>query len=437
VSLRRKLFSYLLFIHVSFAVVVTYLLWDHRIWLLAVEAFSILSFLIGLRIFRELFQPLELVTSGVEFMKEGDFTTRLRKLGPPEMDALVSVYNQMVDHLRAERVRIQEQHYFLERILSVSPAAIITLDYDERISFVNRAGESLLQLSFTELKGKRVKDLDTPFASAMSEVTMGDAAIILLRGVRKVKCYKSHFIDQGHRRTFYMVEELTDELRRTEKAAYEKLIRMLSHEVNNSLGAANSLLHSCLHYKDQLRGEDRDDFESALTVAIARAEHLNSFMKSFADIVKLPLPRRQAADIRAILQDLVSLLDADLTKRRITIVWDVQGAVDAVLVDRHQMEQVLLNVLKNAMEAIGAGGVITIRLGKAGRNSFVTIEDTGCGMTDETRRHLFTPFFSTKENGRGVGLTLVQEILVQHKFEFSLDSIPGQPTRFTILFTRS
>ena len=436
-SLRRKLFLYLLFIHFSFAVVVTYLLWDRRIWLLAVEAFFIFSFLVVLKIFRALFQPLELVTSGVEFMKDGDFTTRLRELGQPEMDSLVRVYNQMVDHLRAERVRIQEQHYFLESILSVSPSAIITLDYDERISFVNGAGESLLQIPLTELKGKKVNELATPFANAISEVPMGGAAIVLLRGVRKVKCYKSHFLDQGHQRTFFMIEELTDELRKTEKAAYEKLIRMLSHEVNNSLGAANSLLHSCLHYKNQLHVEDRGDFENALNVAIARADHLNSFMKSFADIVRLPLPRRQHTDIRALLEGLVSLLDADLTNRRIRIVWDLQGSVDAVFIDSHQMEQVFLNIFKNAMEAIGADGTITIRLGKSGRNSVLTIEDTGCGMSEETRRHLFTPFFSTKENGRGVGLTLVQEILVQHKFEFSLESLPGQPTRFTILFTKS
>ena len=102
--------------------------------------------------------------------------------------------------------------------------------------------------------------------------------------------------------------------------------------------------------------------------------------------------------------------------------------------DKNQMEQVFVNIIKNAMEAIGENGAITIHLGKKGGRSFVIIEDTGSGLTSEIRANLFTPFFSTKENGQGIGLTLIQEILSQHRFEFSLDSQPGQSTQFTILF---
>ena len=433
-SLRRKFVLYLICLHAVFAAVVIYFLWDLRIWLLAVEVFFLVSFIVAMKIFRGLFQPLELITSGVEFMRDGDFTTRLRELGQPEMDRLIGVYNQMVDHLRSERVRIQEQHFFLEKILSVSPSAVITLDYDEKISFANHAAESILQLQTAELIGKKVGDLNIPFASIFGGLAMGESAVIPLHGIRKVRCQKSHFLDQGHPRTFYIIEELTEEIRKTEKAAYEKLIRMLSHEVNNSLGAANSLLHSCLHYKNQLRMEDRADFETALTVAIARTEHLNSFMRSFANIVKLPLPQRKFTDVKPLLQNLVSLLGAELAQREICLVWDVQREPEPVMLDAQQMEQVFLNLLKNAIEAINKDGTITIRLGKVGRKDFVSIEDTGHGVSEEAKRHLFTPFFSTKENGRGIGLTLVQESLTQHKFEFSLESEPGQPTRFTIVF---
>ena len=433
-SLRRKFVVYLLFIHLIFAAVVIYLLWDHRIWLLAVEAFFILSFIVAFRIFRALFHPLELMVSGAEFMRDGDFTTRLHELGQPEMDTLITVYNQMVDHLRAERVRIQEQHYFLEKILNVSPSAVLTLDYDEKISFTNPAAEALLQVSSPEIKGKRLSELNSPFADAMNALPMGQSTIVSLLGIRKVMCHKSHFIDQGHPRTFYLFDEMTDELRRTEKTAYEKLIRMLSHEINNSLGAANSLLHSCLHYKEQLQSEDRADFETALAVTIARTEHLSSFMKSFADVVKLPLPQRRLTDVRMLLRNLTVLLAADLTRKNIHIVWDVQTEPEPIFMDERQMEQVLLNIFKNAIEAITSDGTITIRLGKIHRRDFVTIEDTGSGFSEETSRQLFTPFFSTKENGQGIGLTLVQEILTQHKFEFSLESTSNQSTCFTIVF---
>ncbi len=434
-TLRRKFSLYLLAIHLAFAIVVTALLWDHRAWLLALEVFFILSFLAATKIFRGLFEPLELIASGVEFMKGGDFTTRIRELGQPEMDRLIGVYNLMIDNLLRERVRIQEQHFFLEKILRVTPTAIVTLDYDGKISFVNPGAELILQAASADLLGRKVASLHLPIGGTLDGLAVGESAVVTLRGVRKVKCHRSQFIDQGHPRTFYLIEELTEEFRRSEKAAYEKLIRMLSHEVNNSLGAANSLLHSCLHYKEQIREADRGDFETALTVAIARTEHLNAFMKSFADIVKLPLPHRQLTEVKPILEHLVALLGAELARRSIRVVWDIRSDLAPAVIDAHQMEQVFLNILKNAMEAVETGGTITVRLGRKDGKQSVTIEDSGPGISEETRKHLFTPFFSTKENGQGIGLTLVQEILAHHKFEFTLESPPGQPTQFTIFLT--
>jgi len=432
VSLRRKFVLYLVVLHFLFAGILTLLLWDDRIWLIAVELFLLLSSLLAVRIFRALFLPLELITSGAEFMRDGDFTTRLVRLDQPEIDRLIDVYNQMVDHLRAERIKTQEQHYFLEKILSASPAAVITLDYDGHISYANPSAESILRVPGSVLMGKTLHETGAPLALSLEEIASGKSTILPLRGMRKVRCYKSAFLDQGHPRTFFLLEELTDELRMTEKSAYEKLIRMLSHEVNNSLGAANSLLHSCLRYKSQLREEDREDFETALSIAISRTEHLNAFMKSFSDIVKLPLPNRKPADVEKLLRNLVTLLSAEFSGRDIRIAWDCREPLKPVMMDVHQMEQVFLNILKNAMEAIKNHGMITVRFEKAGTNNVVIIEDSGPGIGEEARRQLFTPFFSTKENGQGIGLTLIQEILAQHRFEFSLESKPGEPTRFAI-----
>ena len=431
-TLRSKFTAYLLFIHVSFAAVIVYLLWDHRIWLIAVEGFYVISFIIALKLFRGLFRPLELLAMGIEVMKEQDFSSRLRTLGHPEMDNLIGVYNQMVDHLRNERIRLQEQHYFLEKVLNATPAAIITLDYDGKISYVNPAAETLLNIRFDELKGKSHRKVNSPIFLPFDSLEAGGSAVIPFHGVRKIKCHKSTFIDQGFPRTFFLIEELTEELRKTEKAAYERLIRMLSHEVNNSIGAANSLLHSCLHYKDQLREEDREDFETAISVAISRTEHLNSFMKSFADIVKLPLPRKEETNVRELLEHVIAFFDAEFKRRNITIVREYQHDPGMILLDRNQIEQVLINVLKNAMEAIKMNGTISIRLDRAGARSIIMIEDTGSGIDTDARQHLFTPFYSTKENGQGIGLTLVQEILTHHKFEFSLESATGENTRFTI-----
>ena len=434
-TLRRKFALYLLAVHLVFAGTIVGLLWDDRIWLIGVELFLAVSFAAALRIFRGLFRPLELVTSGAELMRDGDFGTRLRPSGQPEMDLLIGVYNAMADRLRSERVRMQEQQHFLEEILAVSPSAIIILGFDGRIAFANPAAASLVGAAAAPLGGMPLAALPLPFAEELSALAPGSSAVMALRGTRKIRCHRSQFIDRGHPRTFFLLEELTEELRRTEKAAYEKLIRMMSHEVNNSLGAANSLLHSCLGYKAQLREADRDDFAQAIAVAIGRTEHLNAFMKSFADIVKLPLPRKRPAGLRQLLERLAALIAPECARRKIGVVWDVREDPGVVAMDEDQMEQVLLNVLKNGIEAVGEeGGTHTLRLGREERGAFMAIEDTGSGLTAETRRHLFTPFFSTKEHGQGIGLTLVQEILSHHKFEFSLENLEPRGARFMILF---
>jgi nitrogen fixation/metabolism regulation signal transduction histidine kinase len=432
--LRHKFILYLLLIHLAFAAVAIFLLWDDRLWLLAVEGFFALSFILALKLFRALFQPLDLVMTGVEFMKDKDLTSKFNEVGQPEMDKLITVYNKMIDHLREERTRLQEQHYFMDKILKISPSGIMTFDFDEKIAMLNPTAEKMLQSHAENLIGKTLVELHAPFAEALHRLNVGESQVIPLQGRRRVKCQKSHYLDRGFSRNFILMEELTEELRRSEKAAYEKLIRMMSHEVNNSIGAVNSLLHSFLNYKNQLRDDDRKDYETALQVAIARTDHLNAFMRSFADVVRLPLPKRQPCDVQELLENISLLMSAESQKRGIIWKWVIEEPLEPILMDKNQMEQVFVNIIKNAMEAIGTDGTITVRMGKKGRKEFVIIEDTGGGLTPETRANLFTPFFSTKENGQGIGLTMIQEILSQHRFEFSLDSQPGQTTQFAIYF---
>jgi nitrogen fixation/metabolism regulation signal transduction histidine kinase len=125
----------------------------------------------------------------------------------------------------------------------------------------------------------------------VADLNVGESKIIALHGSWRVKCSRFEFLDRGFAGTIIILEELTAELRQTENAAYGKLIRIMSHEVNNSTGAVNSLLHSCLNYSGQLRPEDREDYEAALRVVLSRTDQLNSFMQSFADVVRLPAPK--------------------------------------------------------------------------------------------------------------------------------------------------
>lgn len=433
-SLRRGFVLYLLFVHVLFAALAVPLFRGQRVWLLALEVALVVSLATGLALVRSLFGTLEVLREGAQLLAESDFTTRFRETGRPEMDDLIRVYNRMADHLREERVRTQEQHYFLSQILDVSPSGIVILDYDGKVKFANPAAEQLLGRTGPELKGRGLAEVAGALGDGLETLRPGESRVVPARGGRRVRLRHGTFLDRGFARSFLLLEELTEELRRFEKAAYEKLIRMMSHEVNNSVGAVSSLLNSSLGLGRGLPGEPRPDLESALRVAIARTEQLGAFMRGFAEVVRVPPPRLAPCDVQGLLEGITRLLGPDAERRRVRWQWDAPVPLPAVALDRIQMEQVFVNVLKNALEAIGEDGTVTIRLGQRGPRPFVTVEDSGPGLPPEARANLFTPFFTTKENGQGLGLTLVREILDQHRFDYALEAPPGGPTQFTVVF---
>lgn len=418
ISLRTKIIAYLVSIHAVLAVISFVVLLEDPLWLLAVEGLFVLSVILGIFLLRAFFVPLELIRTGAELIGERDFTSQFREVGQPEMDSLIRIYNQMIDRLREERLKLQEQHYFLDRILTASPAGIVTLDFEGRISSMNPAAESL----------------SAEILDQLTAIPVGGSEVLALQGGRRLKVSRAEFFDRGFPRSFLLLEELTEELRASEKAAYGKLIRMMSHEINNSVGAVGSLLDSFQGYADQLGEEDRDDFLQATTVAITRLENLRAFMNGFAEVVRLPPPDRRPTDLARLIDELLLLLRPEMDRRRIRIDWRRTDLLPTIDLDRNQIEQVLVNVLKNAMEAIGEDGAIAVTLDRRDGRPTLTIHDSGPGIPEDVRAMLFTPFFSTKRNGRGLGLTLVQEILTAHGFEFGLGTAEGGGAEFRVGF---
>jgi len=419
-SLRTKIVAYLVLIHGVLAVISFFVLRENRLWLLAIEVLFAVSISLGFLLVRSFFVPLELIRTGAELISERDFTSQFRPVGQPEMDALIEIYNRMIGRLREERLKAQEQHYFLDRILNASPAGIVTLDFDGHVSLLNPSARELLGLSDEQSLGRDLADLSGAGAS-LADVPLGESRV-LTHGRRRLKVSRAELFDRGFPRGFLILEELTEELRSSEKAAYGKLIRMMSHEVNNSVGPVSSLLDSFRGYSDQLGDEDRQDFTNAVTVAIARLERLGAFVNGFAEVVRLPEPDRRPCDIRQLLDEILVLLRPELERRHIQCTWEKAEPLAPIDLDRNLFEQVLVNVLKNAMESIGEEGRISLRLAWESTRPVLSIADTGPGIPEEIRPLLFTPFFSTKRDGRGLGLTLIQEILTRHGFDFGLEN---------------
>jgi two-component system nitrogen regulation sensor histidine kinase NtrY len=407
-SLRAKIIAYLVALNVVLGTVAVFVLIERPLLLFLVEALFVVEIAISIRLVRALFVPLDLIRTGAELIAERDFTSRFVPVGQPEMDTLIDVYNRMIDRLRDERLAAEEQHQLLQKIVEASPAGIVICDFDGRVERVNPAAERM--------------QYETVIAQSN-----GEEKWIAHVGTRRLKVSRATFRDRGFAKQFFVIEEMTEELRLSEKAAYEKLIRIMSHEVNNSVGAVRSLLESSLRYAPQIGDADREDFTNALSIASARIDALNRFMSAFADVVRIPPPHRTHTNIAALVQRVAALIRFELEERAIALTLDLDAGCTSD-VDASQFEQVVLNVFRNAMEAVQRDGRIGVTL----RNDVLTIRDTGPGISETARTELFTPFFTTKRDGRGLGLTVVQEVLANHGLPFSLKNAEGGGAEFRI-----
>jgi signal transduction histidine kinase len=415
-TLRTKLLLWFIVLHLVFAGLAVVVLMENQNWLFAVEVSFVVSILISYRMVNALFVPMELIRTGAELISERDFTSRFVPVGQPEMDRLIEIYNAMIDRLRDERLAAEEQQQLLQKIVEASPSGIVICDFNGAIQQSNPAAQRLLS--------------EPAVAEALPLLAAGESKLITLAGARKLKIWNAEFRDRGFAKTFYLLEEMTEELRLTEKTAYEKLIRMMSHEVNNSVGAVRSLLESVLRYAEQIGPDDRADFTNALTIAAARIESLNRFMSGFADVVRLPPPHPRDVSLAAIFDDIATLLRPELDQRRIVLRVEIDRD-ESIRVDQSQFEQVIINVIRNAMESIGEDGEIAV----AFRDRALTVSDTGRGIDPAARDELFTPFFTTKREGRGLGLTIVSEILNNHRLPFTLQNREGGGAEFRVSFT--
>ncbi len=432
-NLRRRAVAYLVVLHVIFAALAVYLFLRNPFWLLGIEAIFAVSLVVGVRLSNEMYRQVGLAAEGLRLIRDEEFTSRFLEVGQPEIDELIRVYNRMVDHLRDERVRLAEQHQFLSQVLHVSPSGVVILNFDKRVSSLNPAAERLLDRRASEVIGRSLHQLGSPLGDALALLEPGEARLVGLLGARRVKCHHGTFVDRGFPRSFLLIEELTDELRQFERAAYEKLIRVMSHEVNNTVTASNSLLHSSLTYSSDLDPRNRHDFEQAIGIVIDRTEQLSSFMRRFADVFRLPPPLARPCDVVGVVDNMVRLLGARPDASRIRWAWEPGRSPVYVEIDRGQMEQALLNIFNNAIEAVNGEGTITVRVTPGTARTTLTIEDSGPGIAPEAQSNLFTPFFSTKPHGQGIGLTLIQEVLAGHGFHYALERTADNTTRFTIV----
>lgn len=433
-TLKVTLWVYLAAIHAAVGAV---LVWQRAAlgwWLFPLEIALLASFLLGLRWLRVAFAQADVARTVAKVVEAGEYGTRYPLVGRKEPDAIIETYNDLLARLQQEHFRLGEQRGFAEKFIQESPVGILIFDFEGRITLANpRACEFLGGTDAKVLLGRELPSLDTRLAATLAELASGEVRLVADAAGRRLRLRRAEFSDRGFPRAYVLIEELTTELNRSDRETYEKLIRMMSHEVTNTVAATNSLLESCRRYASELTlDESRADYTNAIDVVIARNRSLNEFTRRFSDLVKLPPPEKDRVELAGIVGVLQTMFRAELAARDIRLTVSVPTDVPPISMDRSQIEQALANVVKNAIEAVDRGGSIEIVAARRGNVVELEVRDTGGALDDAVKARLFTPFFTSKKHGQGVGLTLVKEILTQHGFTFSLDA-EGDRTVFRIV----
>jgi two-component system nitrogen regulation sensor histidine kinase NtrY len=377
-------------------------------------------------------KPIRLIGRSMNLLKEGDFNITMVKTGNQDVDSIIEVYNSMISRLREERITVREKNHFLDLLIESSPLGIVIVDLDERITDINKAAYKCFGIQPGDYKGKYLKDIKSSLATEIIKIEFEKKQLIVLADGQKFLCRKLFFMDHGFRHPFYIIEEFTEEIRKAEKEAYGKLIRMMAHEVNNTIGSVNSIMSTVKSDPDSIIEREREDILRILDVAIQRNHQLNRFMQNLSNVVKLPLPEKESMNLKESIKVVLESFNYLLKEKNISFETEMDAASIIISADRSQMEQVFSNILKNSIEAIKSDGHITVSV-KANPDR-ISFDDNGSGLSPEVSERVFTPFFSTKPGGQGIGLTLVQEVLTNHGFAFSLRNKEPQGTEFIIKF---
>lgn len=442
------------------------------LWVLYV--LLVVALLLLFLLFRSVILPSQTVRHGLDLIAAQDFNNRLVKVGEPEADRLVKLFNTMIDKLRSERLRNMERESFLQLLIEASPMGVVMLDFDDKVSLVNPSFLKIAGLSLDEnVTGIKVEDVPSELARRMGDVPLGTGEVIRRGDISRYRVYHLSFLQSGFRRRFYLLESLTEEVMKAERSAYEKVIRIISHEVNNTMGGVRSVL-GMLHDL-----AESDDIREVVESCDDRCDRMTRFISSYADVVRVPEPVKATVAINKMVSDMEPFLQG-LVPEGITLIMDSRGN-DSLIgsddgekvgsgkdfeaeLDIVMMQQVIVNIVKNAVESFPKSdaterfpkdedasdrsdsseasvqntavrrGNIWISTYMSGERAVLEISNNGEPISEELSMQLFSPFFTTKREGRGIGLTLISEILNRHGATYSLKTGPDGITRFTIWF---
>lgn len=391
----------------------------------------LLLLLLSTLLMEEIVRPLQTLANVVAALREGDFSFRAR--GSNRSDALgelATEINALADMLQSQRLGELEATALLRRVIGSMDAPVMAFDQGRRLRLLNPAAERVLLLDAERDAGRRAEQLelahvlDTPDEGV---IQLNNGAQSAARKPGRWMVRRSNFRQRGVPNTLLLLSDVSTALREEERMAWQRLIRVLGHEISNSLAPIKSIAGSLLA---RLPSESSDangaaDFARGLTIIEGRAESLNRFVQAYRQLAQLPPPAMRSVPLRPLLERVIALE----TRLDVKLAEVPEVALNA---DPDQLEQLLINLVKNAVEAVfsareesrsraeqpKAAPAVTVSARELPDAVALLVEDTGLGLTNTA--NLFVPFYTTKKNGSGVGLALVRQIAEAHGGAVSL-----------------
>ncbi|HEX7089286.1 MAG TPA: ATP-binding protein [Longimicrobiales bacterium] len=361
-------------------------------------------------------RPLQTLSNLLAALREGDYSIRGRgaRRGDALGEAMIEV-NALGETLREQRLGAVEATNLLQRVMAEIDVAIFAFDEREALRLVNRAGERLLGRPAERLLGQRAADLGLGDCLRGAAQRSLEATFPGSAGGRW-ELRRSSFRLGGLPHQLLVLSDLSRALREEERQAWRRLIRVLGHEINNSLAPIKSIAGSL---QELLRREPRppdldDDVAQGLAVITARSEALARFMSSYARLARLPPPEFEPVDVGEWVRRVVGL------ETRVAVELE-EGPPLVIEADGAQLEQLLINLVRNAADAaLETGGGVRVGWARAEGLVEVWVRDDGPGLSETT--NLFVPFFTTKPNGTGIGLVLSRQIAEAHGGSLALEN---------------
>lgn len=415
-SAVRRAWLYCLFLSLPGLIFASILLHQHHVSaapaILVAVCLLLYILLLSASLTEGLIRPLQTLSNVVSSLREGDYSFRARGAGTRDaFGELAGEVNALADLLQKQRVRSLEATALLARILEVMHSPLYAFDRENVLQLVNEAGVQLLGIPHSRCFGRTARELGLEGLLASPDQSIHSFGTKPNRWLLR----KAAFRQDGAPHTLLLLADVSQPLREEEQAAWKRLVRVLGHELSNSLAPIKSIAGSLLARTDRMHGDDATvhDFRRGLSVVESRADSLHRFVQSYRILAQLPPPNLKAVPV-APLMERIALLE-----QRVAIEL-APGPPATLHADSDQLEQMLINLLANAVDASLANGAHPVRIGWriADANLEMFVEDRGLGIANS--ENLFVPFYTTKPTGSGVGLALAQQIARAHGGEIRL-----------------